>query len=455
MTSGTGEKMSFFDGKRLDNETFKLDIERMRKGWYTDKYFTNLMIMLEKLASSNHPFQGSKFRIPNQLLDKEIITGDIEVEMQWFTRRQGQTIVVGVDKALAMLKHCTGYWEGENFIDTSKNLKVWAIQDGCKVFSDGDPLNVRPVIRVQGRYRDFAILETPTLGILTRASRVATNVYQTLLASKGKPVLFFPARFDLHEVQAADGYAYNIAVKRFNYDFANQIDTFVSTDAQGDWWGGSGGGTVAHAAIASFMGDTAEAMINFAKLLPSDIPRIALVDFNNDCVNDSTKVCKIMFENYLKEIAKGDLDSAKKFILYGVRLDTSGSLRDISVQPMGDPTLDLGVNPRLVFNVRQALDNVWKTWNIDPNMKQQAKEYCENVKIVVSGGFNPEKISRFEKLLVPVDIYAVGSYLFDNHGPTVTDYTADVVRVKIKDEWVDMAKVGRKHLDNPDLERVW
>jgi len=284
---------------------------------------------------------------------------------------------------------------------------------------------------------------------------VATNVYQTLIASKGKPVLFFPARFDLHEVQAADGYAYNIAVKRFNYDFANQIDTFVSTDAQGDWWGGSGGGTVAHAAIASFMGDTAEAMINFAKLLPAEIPRIALVDFNNDCVNDSTKVCKIMFENYINEIAKGDLESAQKFILYGIRLDTSGSLRDISVQPIGDPPLDLGVNPRLVFNVRQALDNVWKTWNIDPNMKQQAKEYCENVKIVVSGGFNPEKIIRFEKLLVPVDIYAVGSYLFDNHGPTVTDYTADVVRVKIKNEWVDMAKVGRKHLDNPDLERVW
>lgn len=447
--------MSLFDGKRLDNETFKLDIQRMRKGWYTDKYFTNIMIMLEKLASSNQPFQGSKFRIPNELLDTEIATGDIEVEMQWFTRRQGQTIVVGVDKALTMLKHCTGYWEGEKFIDTSKNLKVWAIQDGCKVFSDGDPLNVRPVIRVQGRYRDFAILETPTLGILTRASRVATNVYQTLLASKGKPVMFFPARFDLHEVQAADGYAYNIAVKRFNYDFANQIDTFVSTDAQGDWWGGSGGGTVAHAAIASFLGDTAEAMINFAKLLPSEIPRIALVDFNNDSVNDSTKVCKIMFENYINEISKGDLESAKKYILYGVRLDTSGSLRDISVQPIGDPTLDLGVNPRLVFNVRQALDNVWKTWNIDPIMKQQAKEYCENVKIVVSGGFNPEKIKRFEKLLVPVDIYAVGSYLFDNHGPTVTDYTADVVRVKIKDEWVDMAKTGRKHLDNPDLERVW
>jgi nicotinate phosphoribosyltransferase len=447
--------MSLFDGKRLDNETFKLDIERMRKGWYTDKYFTNIMIMLEKLANLNQSYSGSKFRIPDHLLKEEIINGNIEVEMQWFTRRQGHTIVVGVDKALAMLRHCCGYWEGENFIDTSANLKVWAIQDGCKVFSDGNPLDVRPVIRVQGRYRDFAILETPTLGILTRSSRVATNVYQTLIASKGKPVLFFPARFDLHEVQAADGYAYNIAVKRFNFDFANQIDTFISTDAQGDWWGGSGGGTVAHAAIASFMGDTAEAMINFARLLPGKIPRIALVDFNNDCVKDSLSVCKIMFENYMREISSGNEEEAKKFILYGVRLDTSGSLRDISVQPIGDPALDLGVNPRLVFNVRQALDSAYLDWKINEEWKIKAKEYCGNVKIVVSGGFNPEKIMRFEKLLVPADIYAVGSYLFDNHGPTVTDYTADVVRVKVNGEWIDMAKIGRTHQDNSDLERVW
>jgi nicotinate phosphoribosyltransferase len=56
---------------------------------------------------------------------------------------------------------------------------------------------------------------------------------------------------------------------------------------------------------------------------------------------------------------------------------------------------------------------------------------------------------------VPVDTYGVGSSLFDNHGPTVTDYTADVVRVKVHGEWIDMAKVGRKALDNPNLERVW
>jgi len=55
---------------------------------------------------------------------------------------------------------------------------------------------------------------------------------------------------------------------------------------------------------------------------------------------------------------------------------------------------------------------------------------------------------------VPADIYGVGSSLFDNHGPTVTDFTADVVRVRVHDQWVDMAKEGRAPCDNPDLERV-
>ena len=90
-------------------------------------------------------------------------------------------------------------------------------------------------------------------------------------AAKGKPVLFFPARFDLHEVQAADGYAYEIAVDRFNRDFEGKLRPFVSTDAQGDWWGGAGGGTVAHAAIACFLGDTAAAMMAFAEFVPPEV----------------------------------------------------------------------------------------------------------------------------------------------------------------------------------------
>jgi nicotinate phosphoribosyltransferase len=447
--------MSIFDGKRLTNETFKLDIERMRRGWYSDKYFENINRMLTALSKEGYAYSGEHHNLPADISPEQIAVGDIEVEMQWFTRRMGKTTVVGVDKALAMLRHCAGYFEGDAFIDTSDKLEVWAAQDGSTVKYDGDPKNIQPVIKVRGRYRDFALLETPTLGILTRSSRVATNVYETFVASKGKPVLFFPARFDLHEVQAADGYAYNIALQRFNRDHAHDVGAFVSTDAQGDWWGGAGGGTVAHAAIASFLGDTAEAMMAFSRILPAQIPRIALVDFNNDSVRDALRALEKMFAKYRELTDEGSVEEAKKYRLYGVRLDTSASLRDVSIQPLGDPALDLGVNPRLVFNVRQGLDHAWENWILPEAWKERAQDFCRNVKIVVSGGFNPDKIRKFEKLEVPVDIYAVGSYLFSNGDGTTTDYTADVVRVKIHGEWVDMAKVGRKAGNNENLERVW
>jgi nicotinate phosphoribosyltransferase len=447
--------MSIFNKQRLTNETFKLDIERMRKGWYSDKYFENINHMLTILAADGYSYSGQFHNLPEGVSSADIDVGNMEVEMQWFTRRKGKTVVVGVDKSLSMLRHCTGYWDGDEFVDSSSELGVWAIHDGTTVEYDGDPTNIQPVLRVRGRYSDFALLETPTLGILTRSSRVATNVYETMIAASGKPVLFFPARFDLHEVQAADGYAYNIAVKRFNMDYAKELGPFVSTDAQGDWWGGAGGGTVAHAAIASFLGDTAEAMRQFARILPAPIPRIALVDFNNDSIADSLAVLDTLFARYRELMDAGNEAEAAKYVLYGVRLDTSSSVRDVSVMPLGDPTLDLGVTPRLVFNVRKALDAAWERWDIPIGWMERAQEYCRDVKIVVSGGFKPEKIERFEKLDVPVDIYAVGSYLFNNNGATVSDYTADVVRVKVHGEWVDMAKVGRAPCDNPDLERIW
>ncbi len=447
--------MSIFDGKRLTNETFKLDIERMRRGWYSDKYFENINRMLIALSKEGYSYSGDFHNLPQSISAENISVGDIEVEMQWFTRRMGKTTIVGVDKSLAMLKHCTGYFDGDTFIDTSDNLEVWAAHDGTTVKYEGDPKKIQPVIKVRGRYRDFALLETPTLGILTRSSRVATNVYETFVASQGKPVLFFPARFDVHEVQAADGYAYNIALQRFNKDHAHDLGAFVSTDAQGDWWGGAGGGTVAHAAIASFLGDTAEAMMEFSRILPARIPRIALVDFNNDSVRDTLRVLDAMFAKYRELIDGGNKSEAEKYKLYGVRLDTGGNLRDVSIQPLGDPALDLGVNPRLVFNIRQGLDHAWEYWDIPEDWKAPAQEFCHNVKIVVSGGFNPEKIRKFEKLGVPADIYAVGSYLFNNNGATVTDFTADVVRVKINGEWLDMAKVGRQVGENENLERVW
>jgi len=450
--------MTTFNDKRLTNKTFKLDIDRMRRGWYSDKYFLNVAQTLQVLAEHHYQFAGESGRLAQlNLIANNLPTGDIEVEMQIFTRRKPRALIAGVDKALSMLRHCTGYLAGDDeFVETWPHLRVEAVQDGVMTYYRGDPHQVQPVMRIRGRYRDFALLETPMLGALTRGSRIATNVYNTLEAARGKPVLFIPARFDAHEVQAADGYAYAIAVQRFNQDYHQHLGSFVSTDAQGDWWGGLGGGTIAHSAIACFLGDTAEAMLAFAAVRPPDVPRIALVDFNNDSVGTSLAVLKAMFDRYRTACEEGQPETADKYKLYGVRLDTSGNMRDVSVPPLGDKKLDNGVNPRLCWTVRQALDNAWQSWNLPIDWCERAKTYCQEVKIVVSGGFGPQKINWFEELNVPVDIYGVGSSLMSNDDilGTNTDFTADVVRVKVDNEWVDMAKVGRVPRNNPDLTSV-
>lgn len=450
--------MSIFDGKRLSQATFKLDAERMRAGWYSDKYFENIVGMLSILAQRGYGFSGYSSRLAAAGIDPSALDiGNLEVEMQWFTRRSPFSLVAGVDKALAMLESCTGYIDQSGtFVNTYAALEVEAVHDGAIVRYAGDPLRVQPVLKVRGRYRDFALIETPTLGALTRATRIATNVYNVLGAARGKPVLFFPARFDAHEVQAADGYAYNIAVQRFNHDNGQDVGSFISTDAQGDWWGGLGGGTVAHAAIAAFLGDTVECMLAFAETRPVEIPRIALIDFDNDCVGTTLAVMDALFARYRELTMAGRHAEAQRYVLYGVRPDTSGTLRDVCVPPLGQKDLDMGVTPRLVFYLRQAIDEAWQRWPLPAEWVEPAQQWCRAVKIVVTGGFGPQKIRRFEELGVPVDIYGVGSSLFSNSSEegTNNDFTADIVRVKVGDAWHDLVKVGRRACDNPDLQRV-
>jgi nicotinate phosphoribosyltransferase len=450
--------MSVFDRRRVPPSVFKLDIDRMRRGWYSDKYFINVARTLAQLAAQGYRFGGKAPDLSDLHVDlASIDVGSIEVEMQCFPRRQPSCVVVGVDKALAMLALATGYEDEQGrFVNTFDKMEVWAVPDGTEAPYDGDPASVTPVLRIRGRYRDFAILETPVLGALTRGSRVATNVYEVMKAAKGKQVLFFPARFDAHEVQAADGYAYQIAVQLFNQNFGKSLAAYVSTDAQGDWWGGAGGGTVAHAAIACFFGDTAEATMAFAATQPAEVPRIALVDFHNDCVGTSLDVIHRMFRRYLELQQAGKADEARRYKLFGVRLDTASNLRDVSVPPLGDKRLDCGVSPRLVFTTREAIDRAYLAWNLSGADLDLAREYCRDVKIAVSGGFTPERIRRFVELKVPADIYAVGSWLLsscDECG-TNTDFTADVVRVRIDGRWYELAKAGRKACDNLMLERV-
>ncbi|MAS34424.1 MAG: nicotinate phosphoribosyltransferase [Anaerolineaceae bacterium] len=421
--------MTVFDHKRITNQQIKLDVKGLRRGVYSDQYFANVVQILEGVSSD---------------------LGDMPVEAQYFNRRQPRTLVAGVDVALAILKHATGYFEGNQFVDTSAQLDVEAVADGVFTTYAGNPMEVQPVIKVRGRYRDFALLETAMLGVLTRASRVATNVYHVLEVSNGKPILFFPARFDLPDVQAIDGYAYWLAVQRYNHDFNQQMNALVSTDAQGAWWGGEGGGTVPHALISSFLGDTADAMVAYARHVPVEVPRIALVDFNNDTVAASLAILDAYWPYYRAALESGDAESRGRWTLHGVRIDTSSNVRDVSLEPDGP----YGINPQLIHLVRDSMDAAWERWNVPQAWVDEAKAFCRQVKIVASGGFDRARIENYERENVPVDMYGVGSRFFQNDSSTSTDYSMDIVRVKPGDQWIKMAKVGRQPCDNSDLEPV-
>jgi nicotinate phosphoribosyltransferase len=122
--------------------------------------------------------------------------------------------------------------------------------------------------------------------------------------------------------------------------------------------------------------------------------------------------------------------------LWGVRLDTSGTLVDKSIWNMMGTFKPTGVNAQLVRNVRNALD----------------AEGFTHVRIVVSGGFNPQRIREFERERVPVDAYAVGSAFFDGSGKF--DFTADIVAINVSETWHECHKVGRPERPNPRLTHV-
>ena len=281
---------------RLDPAIFRLPIERIREGYYSDAYFVHTKSLLE--SENHHP----------------------RVTMQVFQKQD--SVLGGIDEAIAVLKTCSGHEQDGNWVVGWDDLKVHALREGDRI----GPRET--VMTIEGDYSLFAHLETVYLGCLARRSLVMRNVAEVVAAANGKQIFYFPARHDHWLVQTGDGWSAHVA---------GAIG--VSTDAQASWWGGRGIGTVPHGLIAAYGGDTVKAATVFADRFHGEMNITVLVDFDNDSVNTTLAVAEALGPK-----------------LWGVRLDTSEDLVDRSLfDEMGGfrPT---GVNPRLVENVRAGLD---------------------------------------------------------------------------------------------------
>ena len=293
----------------------------------------------------------------------------------------------GIDEAVALLKLCS---------DEGAALEMQALYEGDRV----EPWD--SVLHVEGDYADFAHLETLILGTLARRTRVCTNVRTLVDAARPKLVYFFGARSDHARLQPGDGLSAHVG------DAAS-----VATEAQSAFTGKKGVATVPHGLIAAYGGDSVAAARAVATVLPPQAPLLALVDYENDAVATSIAVAR-----------------ALEGRLWGVRLDTSEFMVDRAVLAHMGSFRPTGVNPTLVWHVRNALDT----------------DGFGEVKIVASGGFDVSRIRAFEDDGVPVDAYGVGASVQDGRW----EFTADVVRL----DGEPQARAGREYRANGRLEKV-
>lgn len=339
-----------------------------------------------KLIRPEAKVPQSRFEIPDSWLNGE--TADIyfprTVEilskedinpvatMEVFPRRAG--VLCGIEEVKTLLKK----------VLPERDSEVWAL-------AEGDSFAKKEVaLRIKAPYQSYGTYETTYLGILAHCSGWATAARECVNAALGIPVISFGAR---HVHPSVVGVMEYSAIVGGCAGCASTVGAKLA--------GLKPIGTIPHALII-IMDSTTKATLTFDKHMPSEVPRIALVDTFEDEVRESVTVAKAM---------QGKLQ--------GVRLDTPSE--------RGRVTADL------VKEVRAWLD----------------LEGFREVKIVVSGGLNPERIRYFLNEGAPIDTFAVGSYISDARP---VNFTADIHEVRGK----PIAKRGRMPgiTPNPRLKRV-
>src|SRR4051794_23172096 len=141
--------MSLGERERLAPEVFRLPVERIRDGYYSDAYFNYAKELLEE--------EGRRPR----------------VVMQVFQRKE--SILGGIDEAIAILKECAGERgaDGE-WVPGWDKLEVHALHEGDAV----SPWET--VMTIEGEYPLFAHLETVYLGCVARRTLIMRNVREVV-----------------------------------------------------------------------------------------------------------------------------------------------------------------------------------------------------------------------------------------------------------------------------------
>src|SRR5213594_2873237 len=238
--------------------------DEIRAGRTTDLYFVRTLDILKKAGRSRANVVA------------EVTTGALPNEWPW-------GIFCGLEEVVHLLE--------------GKGVSLWALPEGS-VFPPkthrGIPV---PVMILEGPYEEWALYETPVLGMICQASGIATKAARIRKLANGKQVLSF-------------------GVRRMHPGLAPLIERSVTiggldaitTPLGAELLGVPATGTMPHALVI-VMGGPREAFAAVHKYLEAKIPRIALVDTYYDEKTEALMAVEAIPD------------------LLGVRLDTPASRR--------------------------------------------------------------------------------------------------------------------------------
>ena len=147
--------------ERLSPDVFRLPVEKIRDGYYSDAYLNHSKTLLE--GDGHHP----------------------RVLMQVFQKHD--SVLGGIDEAIAVLKECSGrHAPGGDWIPGWDEIDVHALHEGDAIAPH------ETVMTIEGDYSLFVHLETVYLGSLARRSLIMRNVQEVVEAARGKSILLLP-----------------------------------------------------------------------------------------------------------------------------------------------------------------------------------------------------------------------------------------------------------------------
>ncbi|MBN1298066.1 MAG: nicotinate phosphoribosyltransferase [Actinobacteria bacterium] len=277
--------------------------EDIKSGRTTDVYFERTEEILKKL--NKNPYVA------------------VEVYLKKFPQNYSWGVLCGIEECIRLLEGIP-------------SLNMNCMPEGT-LFKEE-----QPVMAIEGKYLEFARLETPVLGFLCQSSGIATKAARCKIAAEGKTVFNFGAR-RAHP-------AITPMVERSAYIAG--LDG-VSTLAGAEVINQSAVGTMPHALIL-IIGDTVQAAKAFDSIIKKDVKRVSLIDTLGDEKFEAIRVCQ-------------ELGHA----IYALRLDTPGSRRgnfgqilseirwELDIRGFSDVKLMVsgGLDEEEIFSLRDAADS--------------------------------------------------------------------------------------------------